>query len=152
MTMARGGWGTGLLVAFTSLRKMFGQLMFGGIFDRHPGLRVVFNENGINWVAGLLQDAEFALGSMQPILEWKIQREPREYWRRHCWTVFMLDPLGLSMLDIVGADRVMWSSDYPHPESTFGYSASAMNAVVDAVSEADARRILGGTAMEVFNL
>lgn len=149
---ARGGWGTGMLVAFASLRRVFGELVFGGIFDRHPGLRVVFNECGIHWVAGMLQDTEFVLGSMAPLLEWKLQRTPREYWHRHCWTTFMVDPMGLAMLDVVGADRVMWASDYPHMESTFGYNWSAMQAVVDAVPEADARMILGGTAMQVFGL
>ena len=148
----RGSLATSLLVAFVSLRKMFGQLVFGGIFDRHPGLTVVFNENGINWVASMLQDADFTHASMGPVLEWNIQRTPREYWHRHCYTVFMLDPLGLEMLDIVGADRVMWSSDYPHPESTFGYSWSAMQEVVDGCTPDVARKILGGTALEVFKL
>jgi predicted TIM-barrel fold metal-dependent hydrolase len=64
----------------------------------------------------------------------------------------MWDPIGLQLLDQIGADRVMWSSDYPHYESTFGYGWTAIEAVLDAVSEDDARMILGGTAMELFKL
>jgi predicted TIM-barrel fold metal-dependent hydrolase len=149
---ARGGWGTSLMVALSSFRKIFGDMMFGGVFDRHPSLRVVFNECGINWAAGMLQDAEFVLGSMAPFHDWKVQREPRDYWRRHCHTAFITDKLGLGLLDIVGADKVMWSADYPHPESSFGYNWSSMQAVADAVPEDQARAILGGTAIEVFGL
>jgi predicted TIM-barrel fold metal-dependent hydrolase len=149
---ARGGWGTGLLMALTSLRKIFGDMVFGGIFDRHPRLRVVFNECGINWVAAMLQDADFIHGVMDPMFDWKLAHAPRHYWKQHCYTTFMTDALGLQMLDIVGADRVLWSSDYPHIESTFGFNWSAMQAVVDAVPEDDARKILGGTAIKVFNI
>jgi predicted TIM-barrel fold metal-dependent hydrolase len=45
----------------------------------------------------------------------------------------MVDPLGLELIDRIGVDRVMWSSDYPHNESTFGYSEQSLAAVVEAV-------------------
>jgi len=60
------------------------------------------------------------------------------------------DAVGLEMLYRIGADRVMWSSDYPHQENTFGYTRSAIEAVFRAVSVADAQRILGKTALELF--
>jgi hypothetical protein len=47
---------------------------------------------------------------------------------------------------------VMWSSDYPHQESTFGYTRSAIQAVFDAITVENAQKILGKTAIEVFNL
>ena len=45
----------------------------------------------------------------------------------------MVDPLGLRLIDQIGVDNVMWSSDYPHNESTFGYSEKSLAAVVEAV-------------------
>jgi predicted TIM-barrel fold metal-dependent hydrolase len=56
------------------------------------------------------------------------------------------------MLDIVGADRIMWSSDYVHLESSYGYGWRAKKMVLDTVSEDQARAILGGTAMKLFKL
>lgn len=44
----------------------------------------------------------------------------------------------------IGIDKVMWSSDYPHNESTFGYSERSLAAVVDAVGPEDAVRVVGG--------
>jgi hypothetical protein len=46
----------------------------------------------------------------------------------------------------------MWSSDYPHPESSLGYEWTSIGAVVDSVGDDEARMILGGTALELFNL
>ena len=55
---------------------------------------------------------------------------------------FMVDPLGLEMIDRIGVDRVMWSSDYPHNESTFGYSERSLASVVEAVGAEDAVKVV----------
>ncbi len=44
----------------------------------------------------------------------------RYYWDHRMSASFMVDPLGLRLIDQIGVDKVMWSSDYPHNESTFG--------------------------------
>ena len=64
----------------------------------------------------------------------------------------MTDPVGLELLHRIGADRVMWSSDYPHQESTLGYSRSAIDAVFKATSVENAQKIVGKTALAVFNM
>jgi len=135
-------------------RKNFGELVFGGVFDRHPKLRVVFTEAGagINWVPGILQDAEMIYDSFFPLLNPKLKKRPTDYWREHCYATFMSDSLGLKMLDYVGADRLLWSADYPHNEGTIGYTASVINEIVASVSENDARKMLGGNALALFNL
>jgi predicted TIM-barrel fold metal-dependent hydrolase len=141
------------MVDFGPFRKTFGELIFGGIFDRFPKLQVVFMEAEINWVPAALQTASMAYECFREMLEPKIKHHPRHYWFNNCYAAMMHDPLGLRLLDLVGVDRVMWASDYPHPESTLGYSWNAMQSILDAVgSEDDARAILGGNAMRVFGL
>ncbi len=146
------GWATMVLETLDNFRRTFAQLVFGGIFDRHPTLQVVFVESGINWVASALQDAEMMYDSFPDLFDPLPQHRPTHYWHKHCYTVFMVDPIGLKLLDYVGADRVMWAADYPHNESTFGYSWQAMQAVMDQVSEGDARKILGDTARKLYGL
>ena len=64
------------------------------------------------------------------------------YWDNHMSASFMVDPLGLRLIDEIGVDNVMWSSDYPHNESTFGYSEKSLAAVVEAVGPEDAAKIV----------
>jgi predicted TIM-barrel fold metal-dependent hydrolase len=80
------------------------------------------------------------------------KHRPSWYWRHHCYATFQTDPVGLSLLDRIGADRVMWAQDYPHSEGTFGFSATAMREVLDATTEAEARLILGDTATALYGL
>ncbi len=82
----------------------------------------------------------------------KLAHPPSWYWHHHCYATFMTDPPGLELLHRIGADRVMWSSDYPHQESTWGYTRSAIDAVFAATTVENAQAIVGKTALKVFNM
>ena len=151
-TAEPGAVGVSVLTQMAGFRQNWAQLTFGGVFDRFPGLRVVFVEAGLSWIPGMLHDADMIYNSFPTQVSPKLAHPPSWYWRAHCYATFMTDPVGLSLLDRIGADRVMWSSDYPHQESTFGYTRSAIQAVFDKCSLEDAQKILGKTALEVFGL
>lgn len=148
----RGGFGTFFIVQAAPFRRVLGNLIFGGIFDRHPRLKVVFAEGGINWVAGALQDAELTYGAHRELYDWQLKHRPSYYWHNHCYATFQTDAIGLKLLDEIGADRVMWAQDYPHSEGTFGYTADAVKEIMNIVPNADARKILGETALAVYKL
>jgi predicted TIM-barrel fold metal-dependent hydrolase len=147
-----GGFGISAMVNFGPFRKNLAELIFGGILDRHPGLQITFSEAEINWVPGALQTASMIYEAFRPMMNPMIKHHPREYWHRNCYALFMHDPAGLKLLNTVGADRVMWTSDYPHQESTFGFSWSAIQEVLDHTTKDEARMILGETAQRVFKL
>lgn len=147
-----GGSVANMLGIFMPFRKQFSDLVFGGILDRHPRLKIVFAESGINWIPGMLQDAEMIVDSVPELMNPKIELRPTEYWQRNCWSTVMTDRIGFKLIDYIGADRVMFAVDYPHNEGTLGYTKAAIEDIVDTVSPADARKILGGTAIEVFGL
>ena len=65
---------------------------------------------------------------------------------------FMVDPLGLRLIDQIGVDNVMWSSDYPHNESTFGYSEKSLATVVDAVGTENAVKIVSSNIQKFLGL
>jgi predicted TIM-barrel fold metal-dependent hydrolase len=133
-----------MMVNIDSFREMFSKYIFGGILDKHPRLRVGWFEGGIAWVPTALQDAEHVLASYRHMLTDHPENDVRYYWDNHMCASFMVDGLGLKQIDEIGIDKVMWSSDYPHNESTFGYSERSLAAVVDAVGPEDAVRVVGG--------
>jgi predicted TIM-barrel fold metal-dependent hydrolase len=145
----RGAMATVTLVAMAPFRRPLSQLVFGGVFDRHPSLKVVFAEGGISWVLAWLQDAEAIYDTYDTIIE-PIAHRPSHYWREHCHATFMSDALGLSRLDILGADRVMWAADYPHTEGTFGVSRQRAGSIVEQIGAEKAQQVLGGNARRVF--
>jgi predicted TIM-barrel fold metal-dependent hydrolase len=133
-------------------REMFGRYVNGGILDRNPGLRVGWFEGGINWVPGAIQDAHHMAVSFRHLLTAEPKQDARYYWEHNMYSAFMVDPLGLDMIDLIGRSRVMWSTDFPHTESTFGYSERSLAAVVDAVGAEDAVRIVSHNVLDYLGL
>ena len=142
----------GMLQSVAPFRDAFGKYIFGGILDRHPGLRVGWFEGGINWVPSALQDAEHIAASFQHLANLKVKHQPTYYWDNHMFASFMVDRLGLALLARIGIERVMWSTDFPHNESTYGYSTQSMAEVVDAVGAEAATAIVGGNVKRYLGL
>jgi predicted TIM-barrel fold metal-dependent hydrolase len=139
----------GMVHNVAPFREMFGRYVFGGILDRHPGLRVGWFEGGINWVPAAIQDAEHLYASLVHMADHELEHDVGHYWDEHMYASFMVDPLGLELIDRIGVDKVMWSSDYPHNESTFGYSEHSLAGVVESVGPEQAARIVS-TNVETF--
>lgn len=133
----------GLIQLVHSFREMFGKYVFGGILDRHPGLRIGWFEGGINWAISTLQDATHINASIKHTYNWPMKHVPDYYWQNHMAASFMIDPLGLEMIDRIGVERAFWSTDYPHNEGTLGYTRSSLRSLVDTVGVETAVKIAG---------
>jgi predicted TIM-barrel fold metal-dependent hydrolase len=142
----------GMLQSVAPFRDTFGKYIFGGILDRHPGLSIGYFEGGINWVPSALQDAEHIAASFQHLADLKIEHEPTYYWDNHMCASFMVDQLGLALLARIGVDRVMWSTDFPHNESTYGYSNQSLACVVDAVGPEATAAVAGGNVKRFLGI
>lgn len=147
----RGGAASQIVCSFNVFDRNIGEMIFGGVFDRHPKLQIFFAEAGISWVAQFLNMAEFVYDTYGHALN-RPKHRPSHYWHNHCYASFQIDRLGLSLLHLIGADRVMWGSDYPHSEGSFGCTREAIKDVLAAATPEQARMILGGTAKKLFKL
>jgi predicted TIM-barrel fold metal-dependent hydrolase len=135
-----------------SLVAPWATLAHGGVFDRHPGLRIVFVEAGISWVAKAIHDADLVYHTYDPVITSRTRHQPSWYWFNNCYATFVIDPAGLDLLPRIGVDRVMWSVDYPHPESSLGFTEHSIDAVFKATTVENAQKILGKTALELFRM
>jgi predicted TIM-barrel fold metal-dependent hydrolase len=76
------------LINQTSLAHKWAELVFGGVFDRNPGLKIVFVEGGIGWVPKTLHDADFIYASFQPVADYRTRHAPSWYWYNNCYATF----------------------------------------------------------------
>jgi predicted TIM-barrel fold metal-dependent hydrolase len=93
-------------------------LVFHNVFGRFPGLRVLSVENGSLWVGYLLKamDKMVGMGRNGPWPGGRLDAKPSEIVRRHVSvSPYHEEPIG-ELVDLIGADRVVFGSDYPHPE------------------------------------
>jgi predicted TIM-barrel fold metal-dependent hydrolase len=142
----------GMLQSVAPFRDPFGKYVFGGILDRHPGLQIGWFEGGINWVPSVIQDAEHLAASFHHINNLVPDHGPQHYWDRHMMASFVVDPLGLELVDRIGIDRVMWSTDFPHNESTYGYSNESLATVVETLGAERATPVVCGNVQRYLGL
>ena len=94
-------------------------LICRGALERHPELQVVFLESGAGWLPYWLwrMDEHYEILPFQ--VPW-LKKKPSEYFRRQCFISFEADETRLGdVISSVGADRVVFASDYPHWDATF---------------------------------
>ena len=87
-------------------------LVCHGVFARHPNLRVATIESGSEWVPILLKKLAKTYGQMPPAFA----EDPVETFRRHVWVSPYYEDDLLALRDALGADRILFGSDYPHAE------------------------------------
>jgi predicted TIM-barrel fold metal-dependent hydrolase len=92
----------------------------GGVMERHPRLRVAILEAGGPWLPYWLSRLDEHVEWLKDVEARHLTMLPSEYFRRQGWIGFEPDEPGLDVLvDHVGSDRLLWASDYPHPDARF---------------------------------
>jgi predicted TIM-barrel fold metal-dependent hydrolase len=135
-------------------------LIFAGVLDRHPDLRIVMAEAGLAWVPSMIQGLDIwyqrtrdgrRLTGEGPITLPRLL--PSEYFHRQVWISFVDDPLGVKMVgNVLDVDKVMFGSDYPHPASTWPDSQKVIGEQWQGVSAEVRRKITRDNARALFGI
>ena len=126
------------------------ELVFAGVFDRHPGLYVVFAEVDFGWVPYVKEQIDNNYQRLDPVSRFGLAHAPSEYIERHFHFGYITDTFGLRNVNYVGAERVLWSSDYPHISADYPYSWRTIQSSMSGLEPADRRLILHGNAERLY--
>ena len=122
------------------------ELVYGGVFDRFPRLKIVAAEWDIGWVAhmvGKFKDHDPRTG---------LKLAPAEYFRRNVWFTFENDRAGALTTPFYGANQFLWASDYPHGATTWPDSHTIVDRQFEGVSEDIKRRVVRQNAIDLYKL
>jgi predicted TIM-barrel fold metal-dependent hydrolase len=128
-------------------------LVLTGVFDRHPTLRVVSVENDAGWVPYLLARADSwwrRNGARVNDGGRRCEDDPSSYFHRNIAYTFMHDEAALRTHDLVGAENLMWSTDFPHPSTTWPDSRAVVAEQLATVSAEVHRRLVWENAASLY--
>jgi predicted TIM-barrel fold metal-dependent hydrolase len=110
-------------------QDIIGTLIFGGVFERHPALRVVCVEADAGWAAHWMYRADHAVERHRNWLTLAtLSRRPSEYFRENVYLTFQDDFVAFQTAHLCNAERLLWASDHPHSDSTFPLSQQVLAA------------------------
>jgi predicted TIM-barrel fold metal-dependent hydrolase len=117
LPVARAAFASNITQFQMNMSNILTSMIFSGVFERYPRMKLVLGESGIGWIPYVLwrMDAEWE----DQFKDLSLTMPPSEYWKRQCWATYQTDPIGVKLLDELGADKVMWGSDFPHPDGVW---------------------------------
>ena len=143
-------------LAFTPTMYSLAAMIFSGVFDRHPKLKVVSVENDAAWVAGILERMDYRFKRDQGWAGFSngvtSGRTPSQIFHEHVGVTFMRDHTAVRNRDIIGLKNLMWGSDYPHFDGTWPHSREVLAEHFGDVPIGDQMRIARRNAIELYKL
>jgi hypothetical protein len=115
-------------------------------------MKIISVENDIGWMPNYLKRLEWYSYRFGPRFPKLAGQNAAEVWKRQVYATFQDDVPGIRCRDLIGVDRLMWGSDYPHFDSTFPDSKGAIARNFEGVPESEQELILGETMVRVYNL
>ena len=128
----RESWSSLAFVGMAALTKAGGQtlpavcdILFSGIFARHPRLKIVLVESNIGWIPTLLEQSD----DMFRRYRWwtgahkEMSELPSRIFHRNFYATFMVDRSGVELRHRMNLDHILWSTDYPHSGTDWPNSA-----------------------------
>ena len=95
------------------------ELIYYGVLERYPGLKIVTVENEVGWLPFMLQQWDYYYRRFRRVNPPPIDKDPSEYFYRQIYATFFRDTVGGHNFDWWGVDNCMWSNDFPHENSTW---------------------------------
>ncbi len=150
---ARLGMGMGLVNTKISLpMNALAGLIWGALPQRYPRLKFVIVEGGIGWIASLLGLMDHWWKDHHRWMTPKLDEAPSTCFRRQFWATFEDDRAGILTRGLLGVDRLMWGSDYPHTEGTFPHSQAQIRRDFAGVTESEVYQMVAGNAAKLYGL
>ncbi len=140
-------------LAFAGIVCTIADLIYSGVCERFPGLRFVITEFETGWTAHTLTR-----------LDWVYKRRggtrgypaclktPSYYWRQNFRITFEDDPIGIMTRDGIGAETLMWGSDYPHGDSVFPDSQGVLNRIMADCTPQERHLMTAKNVVDLYGL
>src|SRR5436309_10520693 len=127
-------------------------MIWGGVCERHPKLRVGFLESGGGWIAPWLDRMDRHFDD-KGFNDSGLKTRPSELFQRNCWISFEPVEGSLRVLaDYIGANKIMWATDYPHPDGFFPGAPDMVRKQLEGASALTKQQVMAEGAKSFYGL
>ena len=121
-----------------------------GVLARFPELKIVLVEPSLGWVPFYLDMLDSMYEGAYDFPE--LDDKPSSYFHRQMHLTFVDDPRGLNQRHELGVDRIMWSTDFPHPATSWPNSQAIVEHNFVGIPDDERDLIVAGNAARVYGI
>jgi predicted TIM-barrel fold metal-dependent hydrolase len=143
---------TDMVMSKVGMAEPLANLVYGGVLERFPALRVVLVEGQIGWIPFVRLYMDHIYHKHRFWTKSDLPQLPSVYLDRQVSATFMEDEVGLRERHAIGVGNIMWSSDYPHSETTWPDSRKLIAKWFRGIPEDEKRQIVRDNARALYRL
>jgi predicted TIM-barrel fold metal-dependent hydrolase len=133
------------------------QMALDGLFERFPDLEIFFAETQVGWIPWAYEMADIRYERhrywAEQVLGWQpLPKKPTDYLKEHILWGFQQDSIGVRLRDVIGVDKLIWATDFPHQESEFPHSEGVIAKNFAGVPADEVRKMVADNAIRFFHL
>ncbi|MGO9057698.1 MAG: amidohydrolase family protein [Candidatus Binataceae bacterium] len=137
---------------FMGTYEALSKVIFGGMLERFPRLKFVLVEARIGWLPFFLERSDNVYQRHRHWSKLQLKEKPSFYFHRQVYATFIEDRAGIEARHRIGVGNIMWSSDYPHTDTTWPNSRKYIEDTFQGVNEEDRHKMLVGNAVKLYKL
>jgi predicted TIM-barrel fold metal-dependent hydrolase len=138
---------------FMENARVIGNLLFSGVLERFPRVKVVSVESGIGWIPFLLEALDYEWTETASQGEMALRMPPSEYFRRQVYGCFWFERTApRRLVDAIGADNLLFETDFPHPTCLYPGVREQLAEVTAEWSQDTRRKILRDNAAQLYKI
>ena len=151
--VTRGPRISGWSAVIRGCQDIIGMFIYGRVFERHPGLKLVCVEADAGWAPHFMYRMDHVYKRHRAWLKCdEMPKLPSEYFKENVYLTFQDDWVAFNMTDMCNPRRLMWANDFPHSDSTWPWSQELLATHTKALSEEEKRWILRDNVKELYKL
>jgi uncharacterized protein len=153
LARSRGPKLNGFLSIIRGCQDIMGMLVFSGVFERFPKLRVVCVEADAGWAPHFAYRMDHGYKRHRFWMKMgDMTKLPSEFFKENVYLTFQDDWVALKMTHLMNPQRLMWANDFPHSDSTWPWSRALLAGQTQHLSDQEKAWILGDNAAELYGL
>jgi predicted TIM-barrel fold metal-dependent hydrolase len=143
----------GSSMMYLSNARVIANIIYSGVLERFPDLKIVSVESGIGWIPFFLEALDYQrLESMTHAFEY-LTMQPSDYFRRQIFGCFWFESASIPLvIDSIGVDNIMFETDYPHPTCLYPDPLERVAKSLDGLSAETKRKLLQDNAAKLYHI
>jgi predicted TIM-barrel fold metal-dependent hydrolase len=135
------------------IQDIIGMFIWGGVFERHPKLKLICTEADAGWAPHYMQYADhYYLDRKDKKYGLELSRKPSEYFLENVYMTFQKDWVALQSLHLLNPERLLWANDFPHPDACWPQSQQLLAEHASHLSAAERAGITHDNVVKTYGL
>ena len=143
----------GSSMMYLSNARVIANIIYSGVLERFPDLKIVSVESGIGWIPFFLEALDYQRNeSMTHAFEY-LTMQPSDYFRRQVFGCFWFESASIPLvIDSIGVDNIMFETDYPHPTCLYPDPLERVAKALEGISPESQRKLLQDNAAKLYRI